>query len=166
MSSIHILDISLGTIAPGRPFGVPVALFVFVFDDFCVTRHALLGSSNAGCIEGLGMGRKRFGENAVDRICPTAVVLDDSIRDMRHGFTPPNKSIAGRGLIAFYFSHRPRDTGYVRTGSYRPSVPYRISVTIPTEDVPYRIRTVSTVSEADRERLLQRFYSQLRGTTA
>jgi hypothetical protein len=44
---------------------------------------------------------------------------------------------------------RTQGTGYVRTGSYRPPVPYRISVTIPSRDVPYRNRTVSTVSYSE-----------------
>src|SRR5262245_26716142 len=84
------LVFNVGSRPVGSPcgFGVPAAFFVFVFDNFGVTRDGLfLGSGLCGgqCI---GMGGEGFRENAVDLVGPASIMFDDLVRNFHHGEIP------------------------------------------------------------------------------
>src|SRR5919201_4914449 len=85
--SIGIFDVGIRTIAARSGLGMPAAFLVLIFDDLGVPGHALLVRCRARCRKRRLVRRKRFRENAVDRVSPAIVVTDDLVRDMRHGCT-------------------------------------------------------------------------------
>jgi hypothetical protein len=79
-----VFDVSSWPIGSACGFGVPAALFIFVFYDFGVARDGLfLGS----CLRGgecIGVGGEGFRENAVDLVGPASIVFDDLVRNLHH----------------------------------------------------------------------------------
>ena len=89
----RVLDVGFGAVAAGRGLGVPFAVGGLVFDRLGTAGHALLGGGAPGGGQCRGVGRKRFGKYAADRVGPAAVMLNDFVGDMTHG----KLAVAGPG---------------------------------------------------------------------
>src|SRR6202023_4261596 len=63
------------------------------FDRLGTAGHALPGAGARGGGQCRGVGRKRFGKYAADRVGPAAVMLNDFVGDMTHG----KLAVAGAG---------------------------------------------------------------------
>jgi hypothetical protein len=77
-------NIGGGTIVAARGFFVPFAVGIFVLDGLCAAGDTLLQSGSmcgSPCCAMIGKG---FGKHTINRIGPTAVVLNDLVYDMGH----------------------------------------------------------------------------------
>src|SRR6185312_11677083 len=90
----RVLDVGVGPVAAGRRLDMPAALLVLVFDDLGVARHHLLGRRDFRRAARLLMRREGLGIDALDPVGPAAVVLDDLVGDVAHGWP---SEVAGAG---------------------------------------------------------------------
>src|SRR3954453_19689366 len=84
LGALCILDVSIGTVAAGGGLGVPFAVGRLIFDRLGASGHALFGGGAPGGGKRYGVSCKRFGKYSIDGICPTAIMLNDFVGDMRH----------------------------------------------------------------------------------
>src|SRR2546423_14539646 len=84
LGALCILDIGLGTVAAGGGLGVPFAVGRLIFDRLGSSGHALFGGGSPGSGKRYFVSCKWFGKYPIDGVCPTAIVLNDFVGDMRH----------------------------------------------------------------------------------
>src|SRR5437868_11869386 len=82
--ALCILDISLRTVAAGGGLGVPFAVGRLILDRLGASGYALFGRGASGGGKRYFVSCKRFGKYAIDGVCPTAIMLNDFVGDMRH----------------------------------------------------------------------------------
>jgi hypothetical protein len=82
--AVGVLHVGLRPVAAARGLAVPAAVLVLPFDRLRAAGDALLGGSAPRGGERLGVGRKRLGEHAADRVGPAVVVADDLVGDVGH----------------------------------------------------------------------------------
>src|ERR1700732_4472913 len=84
-SALGILDGRGWPVVAAVGFGVPAALVVLELDRRRGAGNLLLGGGALRRLQGGRVRRKGLREHAVGLVGPSAVVLDDLIRDFRHG---------------------------------------------------------------------------------
>jgi hypothetical protein len=82
--SAGVLDVGIGTVAASGGFSMPLAIGGLVFDRFGPPRHALFRGGAPGGRQSCRMSGERFGKYAIDRVSPSAIMLNDFIGDVGH----------------------------------------------------------------------------------
>ena len=83
-ASEFVLDVGLRPVRATGGFGVPASFLVFIFYDFCVSRHGLLFSCRLGGGQSISVCWKGFREDAVHFVGPPTIVLDNLVRHFCH----------------------------------------------------------------------------------